>query len=215
MAECLSELNTGEIKCFLNGLALLSQLYWGPTPELCRELSDPALVEEVTGLSAVLGSDSSRAAQEMLDYLRGSKDPGCLHDEMESAYVTLFVNSHGGVAAPLYQSCYESGEGILMARPARMMQERLARAGIDLASQTSEPPDHLAVELEYLYLLVEQAYQLDDPSLLSDAREFAAQELLSWIKPFHSRIPQEATFRLYASATELLIYMIRLTAGCN
>jgi TorA maturation chaperone TorD len=214
MAECLSELNPSEFKSLLNGLALMSQIYWGPTPELCEDLARPALVEEVTELSGVLGAESNRAAQGLLGCLHRAASRGDLQDVLESAYVSIFVNDRGGAAAPIYQSCYDSPDGVLMGRPALMMQERLSQAGIDLAAKTSEPPDHLAVQLEYLYLLLERAYLQDDPSLLSHAREFAAMELLSWVEPMRGRIPGDAACEFYAAATDLLLAMLRLTAGC-
>ncbi len=214
MAECLSELNPTEFKSFLNGLALMSQLYWGPTPELCTDLTSQALVEEVMELAAVLGRESSQAAQDMLGYLRGAENAEVLNDSLETAYISLFINDRGGAAAPLYQSCYDNPEGTLMGRPALMMQQRLEEAGIDLAARTSEPADHLAVELEYLFLLLERAYLEDDPSLLTEAREFTAKELLAWLEPLRRRIPGDESFRFYASATDLLVAMMRLAGGC-
>lgn len=215
MAECLSELNPSEFRSLLNGLALMSQIYWGPTPELCDDLARPSLVEEMTELSGVLGAESNQATQGLLGCLRRSgSSGGDLHNVLESAYINIFVNGRGGAAAPIYQSCYDSPDGVLMGRPALMMQERLSQAGIDLTGKTSEPPDHLAVELEYLYLLLERAYLQDDPSLLGKAREFAATELLSWVEPLRSRIPGNEDYKFYAAATDLLLAMLRLTAGC-
>ena len=214
MADCLSELSPAEFKRLLNGLALISQIYWGPTPELCAELTGPAVVEEVMQLSGVLGSSSESAAQNILAYLRRIENPGILHDTLESAYISLFVNHKGGVAAPLYQSFYE-GDGVLMGRPAIMMQQRLDQMGIDLAQKTGEPPDHLSVELEYLYLVLESAYMHDDPSLLSQAREFASTELLSWVELFRTRIPDhDDANRMYGAVTDLLLSILKLTSGC-
>ena len=214
MAECLSELNPGEFKSLLNGLALMSQIYWGPTPELCADLASPDLVEELMELSGVLGDSSRQATQGLLDWLRANQNTADLHESLETTYVSLFVNQRGGAAAPLYQSCYEQPDGILMGRPALMMQKRLGKAGIDLNGKTDEPADHLAVELEYLYLLLERAYLQDDPSLLADARDFAALELLAWVEPMRRRIPRDDSCQLYAAATDLLLAMLRLTAGC-
>jgi TorA maturation chaperone TorD len=70
--------------------------------------------------------------------------------------VRLFISNRTGITAPLFHSCYASGDGLLMGEPARMMREVLAAQGLDLAETVHEPPDHLSIELEYLYYLRER-----------------------------------------------------------
>ena len=213
MADRLSELSPNEFRCLLNGLALMSQLYWGPTPELCQELVRVETAQELMELGDLLHEESGQAARDLVGSLQAIKDPVELYSALEPMFVGTFVSAPGGGVIPLYHSCYQNEEGLMMGEAARMMQMRLAEAGVDLEAITSEPPDHLAVELEYLFLLLEQAYTQDAPRLLNLARDFAAQELLPWLEEMQRRLPQADQCLLYPSATELLLAMVRLTAG--
>lgn len=213
MAERLTELSPSEFRSLLNGLALMSQLYWGPTPELCQDLTTSELAEELMELGNILQQGSAESAHAMVGSLQAIKDPDQLYAALEPLYVATFINAPGGCTVPLYHSCYENDEGLMMGPPARMMQKRLDMVGLDLEKLGPEPPDHLSVELEYLFLMLEQAYSQDDPHLLSLAQEFAAKEMLPWLEPFRGRMPDSDECMLYPAATDLLLAMLRLTAA--
>jgi TorA-specific chaperone len=91
-----------------------------------------------------------------------------------------------------------------MGRPAAMMKERLTAAGLWLEGRSSEPPDHLAVELEYLYLLLESGFENSDQALIDGAREFAMQEMAPWVRVWAGRLANETEDRFYPAAAKLV-----------
>jgi TorA-specific chaperone len=188
----------------MNGLACMSRVFWGPEPELCAELAGPAR-EDLAALEPLLSAPAAEAARRMSLWLAERGEAAALCDELETAYVRLFVNTLGGVAAPLYHSVYQ-GEGLTMGPPAQEMARRLAQAGLSLPPEVPEPADHLAVELEYLILLLEQGWQQEDPAALAEAAEFAGGFMLPWLVKLAERLAGETECPFYPQA-------VRLTQG--
>ena len=101
------------------------------------------------------------------------------------------MSARGGITASLHQSSYESEGGRLMGRPARMMASRLKASGLALPGEGSVPADHLAVEVEYLTLLLEGALGKGNGDLLAAAQDFARTELGPWLLKLTQRLETE------------------------
>lgn len=196
----------------LNGLALMSQLFWGPNPESCQEMLGDDFRSDLRDLAVMLDAESAEAVQAMLDYVGRFDDPDKLYQDLEPVYVSLFVNAPGGVKAPLYHSCYDSEEGLLMGRPAIMMRRRLEEAGLDGGGDLSEPPDHLAVELEYLTLYLDEAFLAADDGMLGQAMAFAAEEMLPWVGQFVQDVGRDNEHRFYSAASLVLFSLLNIAA---
>jgi TorA maturation chaperone TorD len=204
--NALSTVSQQEKDLLLDSLTLLARIFWGPEASLCQDLCGPAqeILEQVGNL---LSPPGPAAARELNQALSAFDDPAGLCAQLETAYVRLFVSDQGGVAAPLYHSCYQ-GEGLLMGPAAQEMARRLEAAGLGLEEESAEPPDHLAVELEYLILLLEDGWSHDDPALLAEAGEFAGRFMLPWVEGFLSRLSAETEARFYPLAAELLTALL-------
>lgn len=100
-----------------------------------------------------------------------------------------------------------------MGRPAKMMASRLKASGLALPEEGSPPADHLAVEVEYLTLLLEGAFGEGGDDLLQAAQDFAATELKPWLKQFTERLETEAECPFYPAAAALLLALVSLVAG--
>ena len=202
----LSIIGQNEREALLDGLALLARIFWGPDASLCGDLCESAqdILPRLTGL---LSPPGPAAARDLIQHLSAYEDPAELCAQLEPAYVRLFVSDQGGVAAPLYHSCYQ-GEGLLMGPPAQEMARRLEAAGLGLEQDSAEPPDHLAVELEYLILLLEDGWSHDDPALLVEAGEFSGSFMLPWVEGFLARLAGETNSRFYPLAAELLTALL-------
>ena len=202
----LSTIGENEREALLDGLTLMSRIFWGPDASLCQDLCGPA-EDILSQLSNLLSPPGPAAARDLTDILNSHEDQAALCAQLEPAYVRLFVSDQGGVAAPLYHSCYQ-GEGLLMGPPAQEMALRLETAGLGLEEESAEPPDHLAVELEYLILLLEDGWSHDDPALLAEAGDFAGSFMLPWIEGFLARLAGETGSRFYPLAAELLTALL-------
>lgn len=213
MPLCLSELSRTECAALLNGLAITSRIFWGPEPDICAQMLAGDYIQDLTDLAGLLGEDQGQAPRNMAAWLAKYQDANQLYLDLERDFVPLFVNRPQGVPAPLYQSCYEDGPGLLMGRAAQTMGQRLAAAGIGEAGLGGHPPDHLAVELEYLFFLLERAFGEDDPSLLAEARKFAGGELLPWLAKLRKRLAPQSPSLFYPAAADLTLSLVGLAAS--
>ncbi len=213
MSKPIQDLTSDQRAGLFNALAMLSQVFWGPNPEACQEMLGREYQEDLESLAPLLDDSGREALRAMTGFLRGFGRAEELFQALEPDYVRLFINAPGGVAAPLYHSCYDSQEGLLMGRPAIMMRRRLEEAGLDHESSLSEPPDHLAVELEYLTLYLDEAYLRSEKDMQCEAVQFAAQEMLPWVRQFSQRLAQEPPADFYPAAARLLVALLAAVAA--
>ncbi len=200
----------------LESLRSLSTVFWGPDLEQCRAIRSQDYFRPLERLAPVLGNAARDALDKLKDLVQGFQGAPVLLDRLEEEYIVLFVNARGGIAAPLYQSCYPDADApraaaTLMGAPAVRMQQRFASRGIDLDTGLNEPPDHLAVEVEYLYFLIEKGWAEKDPGLLGEAVDFTNTELLVWIPGFEKRLQTAPTGPFYPLLTAILVAVLRLT----
>jgi len=189
----------------LDGLSLLARFYWGPDQELCEELASPAGRDLFTRLARLLPA-AAPTLRSMQALLQGAASPEALCEELETAYVATYVNSPGGTKAPLYHSCYV-GQGLVMGPPAGAMALRLEQAGLSLGEKSGEPPDHLAVELEYLIFLLEEGLAGRREQGLSEAGDLARRFMLPWVKDFAQR-QEGAPSPLLPLSAKLLVALL-------
>ena len=194
-----------QIEDYLNGLALLSQLFWGPTPELAQEVAAGEVEADLARPAAWLGNGVRKAVGSLLDGAAVHLGPAALFESLENEYVALFINTREGISAPLYQSCYESEDGLMMGPAAQRMAQRLAQEGLAPSGQGSQPPDHLAAELEYLFLVLERGAATDSAEALEQARAFAREELSPWLGSLAQRLQGESHHRFYPAAARLAL----------
>lgn len=169
----------------LDGLSLLSRFYWGPDEELCEDLASPAGRELFSRLARIL-PDAAPTLRSIQIHLQSAQSPEALCQELETAYVAVHVNPPAGGGAPLYHSCYV-GDGLVMGPPAGAMALRLEQAGLSLGEKAGEPPDHLAVELEYLIFILEEGLAGRREWGQEEAGEMAGRFMLPWVREFASR----------------------------
>jgi TorA-specific chaperone len=167
-----------------------------------------------TTLKSVLKLDPADVLQRLESDLKNFSNAESLFQYLETAYVRLFISHRDGIAAPLYESCYVGVEpgatGSLMGEPALRMKKRLQSNGLSIGEDISEPPDHIAIELEYLYYLLQKGWAEGRPTLFNDAVSFAAHTMLPWISEFRERLAGESECRFYFHIASLVTASLRL-----
>jgi TorA-specific chaperone len=203
----------------LGGIALLAKFFWGPAAEDSRNYLQGNYVEPFKGLKQIVTYDPPDVIEGLIAFNTYSSDKNDIFQCLEQDYVRLFINSVDGIAAPLYASCYGSGSSTgenaaLMGPPAIEMKERFDSKGLSLGDQIHEPPDHLSIELEYLYFLLNKGWSDGDPALIDEAVSFAAETMLPWVTRFHERIaPVETDCRFYQLIAAVLCSILRFIGG--
>ncbi|AWK89637.1 TorD/DmsD family molecular chaperone [Azospirillum thermophilum] len=99
---------------------------------------------------------------------------------LNSSYCQLFLGIGGAAGAPPFESAYR-GAGRLFQEPADSMAELLAACGLKPADGFAEPPDHVAIELSALALLMRP-----DPGtgVANGPAPALRERLIEWVPAF-------------------------------
>jgi TorA maturation chaperone TorD len=184
---------------------LLAACYYQPGPEFAEEkvfdlmlgaatLVDPALSDEVRRLGEAF---SAASPEELLvDYSR------------------LFLGPVQALAQP-YGSVWLEADKALMQASTMVVLELYAEGGFEISEEFRELPDHVAAELEFLYLLrfkIAQARMAGDAAAFAAAdglrRRFLDRHLGAWIRPFSAAVKAGAQtdfYRVLAALTERFV----------
>ena len=129
-------------------------------------------------------------------------------------YTRLFMGPHGAAAQP-YESFWVEDPPVLMGEAARSVMEAYGAGGFEIDGRFQDLPDHIACELEFLYLLLFreiQARENGDSEATDAVRElrkrFLDEHLGAWIRPFTTAMSagaRSAFYRELAALTECLV----------
>jgi len=217
----ISSIDKKNQAAFLESVAILSQSFWGPAADNVGDLFQGNYLKPFGALRPLVEYNPPGILGELKAVSSYFKSEDEMFQYLEQAYVRLFINSRDGVTAPLYASCYAAGsapgeDAALMGPPAVLMKERFESRGLSLGDHIHEPPDHLAIELEYLYFLLEKGWREDDPALLDEAVSFAGETMLPWVIKFEERIaPVETECRFYQLITRFLCAILKFIGSSN
>ncbi|MBA2881855.1 TorA maturation chaperone TorD [Desulfosalsimonas propionicica] len=132
-------------------------------------------------------------------------------EELRLDHTRLFVGPFELVAPP-FGSVYLDGKRTLMGESTRSAMELYRRAGLDMAEDFNNPPDHVIAELEFLAYLHSARQAADDDDTLHLLRDlhhqFVRQHIGTWIEPFTSKMEQGAEtgfYQLLAAVTRSLV----------
>lgn len=194
-------------------LSGLSTIFWGPTSDVCQQMLDGVFVRPFEKLAPTITSDPPDALEKLGDLFHDFTDAETFLDVLEENYVSLFINDREGIPAPLYASCYEGEDPRLMGESALQMQGRFISKGLAQDKNIGEPPDHLSIELEFLYFLLSQENADNDPDPLIEAASFAYEAMLPWVRSFHERLWAAAPFRFYPLVSAILVAVLDMISG--
>lgn len=151
--------------------------------------------------------------------LIGRRDSGLA--DLKEDYVRMFVVSPDGLCPPYASHYLDPGA------PAQVMaevEEEYARAGLSVPPSLGEPPDHAAVELEFMSLLCAEEAEAWKRKSLGDAlrrldREasFLGHHLRRWFPEFSGQVAVLDGSGFYTMATDaaraFLAHDLDLTAA--
>lgn len=176
--------------CYLLGKAL----------DVPSAKTDPALPGLLKELAADLPAPLSERARETADAWSAALDDT---DAALLAHTRLFLGPFEIKAFP-YASFYLETDQKIMGPLSRTIAERYIEAGLAPAEGPREAPDHIALELEYLYFLSFRRLETDDPQYADEFEAFRREHLAAWVPEFTAAILKADEHPFYNAVARLL-----------
>ena len=206
-------------QALLEILKEMISIFWGPDLKKCTQILQKPVLCAFDQFASQLNFRDLETLTEIKSILKKSESAEAFFHHLEQAYVRLFISDRTGVTAPLYASCYvniKSGEkALLMGEPAIAMKSRFESKGLSLSNKIHEPPDHISIELEYLYFLLDKGWSDGDQDLIKEAATFATEEMLPWVSEFQAKLAVEEECRFYPLMASILRAILEIIAGYN
>ncbi len=139
-----------------------------------------------------------------------------LRDELEIEYNRLFVGP-GKVPCSPYESVHrvdrpEMELGLVLGPSTLEVKRMYAEAGVSPAKGFRDLPDHIAVELEFMYFLCGRELETqgeETEKWRMMEREFVRSHLTVWVGTFTSKILSSTTSPFYRLSATLLDELVR------
>lgn len=165
---------------------------------LLEQCPTPALLQAVAA-DPLLGELSARAGGGLGAGLAALPSHAGEVDEVRADYVSLFIGPKHKRAPP-WESVYRTPERKVMGSPNAEVTRSYAARGVGFDGIGSRPADHVALELEFVALLLER----EDPSEDEAARAFLDAHLLAWVPDLARDIALQATTPFWRVTAEVL-----------
>jgi TorA maturation chaperone TorD len=189
----------------------LSACYYEPTQMFAEE----HLFESMAAAAQKLHPDLAALAQGLGAAFAAQDLQTLLVD-----YTRLFLGPVNPLASP-YGSVWLTGEKTLMQDTTQSVLGLYAQGGFDIDEAFQELPDHVAVELEFLYLLnfrIREATAAgagaeaaaERPRLSALREQFLDQHLGAWVGPFTQAVQAGAECAFYRDVAALTALFVQL-----
>lgn len=214
---------------------LLAVGFHEPGPDLATALGNGSYVSDLREALGWLGRDAEPfepllrdlagvAADTGPDHVGCQEGAGSALQDLKVEYTRLFVGPGPAVAAP-YESVYLDGTakgqpGTVMGESTLAVQREYDREGLQLSPDHRDLPDHVAVELEFLYYLCNaeaEAWRRGDPDearrLRNRQREFLGRHLSRWLPELADRVARGSRHPFYRTLAALCLHYVRIDQG--
>jgi len=141
-----------------------------------------------------------------------------LYNELKQEYQSIcyIFNADGRVQAPIWESYYTSADHSLFSNATYILRNKLHEFNLQYEQENSHPEDHLAVELDFLY------YLIDFTNMAYHNKDYASYEkgvytqywllkdhLLKWVPLFVKKIELANKESIYFSLSKLLLEILK------
>ena len=188
----------------------LSACYYEPAPEFAEE----KLFDSIVIAAARLHPDLAATARKLREAFE-AQDLQTLRVD----YTRLFLGPIDALAKP-YGNSWLPAQPPAEDNPPPAVLELYSEGGFDIDDEFQELPDHVAVELEFLYLLAftqNQARQTGDSDALAASEQlqqrFLDEHLGTWISPFAAAVQAGAETPFYRVLATLTERFVRMQSG--
>jgi TorA maturation chaperone TorD len=185
----------------------LAGCYYEPGPEFAEE----RLFESILAAAQRIDPELAGHAERLGQAFAATNLQDLLID-----YTRLFLGAPQALAKP-YASVWLSGQPELMQDSAMELLQLYEQGGFEVDPEFRDLPDHVAVELEFLYLLT---YQQNQARAQGDEEALQAVEVLRtafivghlgrWLGPFILAVYDHAECEFYRELAEFTELFVRL-----
>lgn len=212
-----SEINTAKESARTLLYQFLSLAFYEPNVDLFEDFKKTENVEQLLAASClILGSQGEQIMGEILDLINtADADREDALRGLRAEYTRLFMGPMTP-ACPPYESVFdkerpEESWGIMAGPATDAMAKALADEGLKITLEFAELPDHVAIELEYMYYLLSRAYfgKENVEKYLEKANAFLTEHLVKWLPEFGVLVSQKSNHLFYQKLGVLLEQMIR------
>ncbi len=188
----------------------LAACYYEPGPEFAEEKLFDSMLAAASRLHPELADHARKLAQAF-----AAQDLQALLVD----YTRLFMGPMEALAKP-YGSSWLNAPAPTGDNPPPAVLELYSEGGFEIDPEFMELPDHVAVELEFLYLLVfteNRAASVGDADALTATQSlrqrFLAEHLGAWIEPFTAALADGAGTAFYRELALLTERFVRMESG--
>ena len=194
---------------------LLAACYYQPGAEFAEEKVFDSMLDAASRIDPALAAHARRLGEQFSA------------EGLESLlldYTRLFLGPDEVIAQP-YGSVWLSGEKTLMGDSSMAVLNLYEEGEFEIAEDFRELPDHIAAELEFLYLLIfrqNQARRSGDAAARETVtalrKRFLDEHLARWAGPFTAAVrsgAQSAFYRELAELTDRFIKMETTESGAR
>ncbi|MBI4205561.1 MAG: molecular chaperone TorD family protein [Betaproteobacteria bacterium] len=193
----------------------LAACYYQPGPEFAEEKVFDSMLDVATRIRPDLAARARRLGEEFA----AASTESLLVD-----YTRLFFGPVNAIAQP-YGSIWLDAEKTVMGSSTMAVLDMYGQGGFEMEDDFQEPPDHIAAELEFLYLLIfrENAAHRNGRSdalttIAGLRKRFLDEHLGRWVGPFTAAVKvgaQSAFYRELAALTDRFVGMEADSAKSN
>lgn len=158
-----------------------AKLMYYPDEELSRFLFDAVISDHLNTIGIKTGKLDS--------YLDSFEDSDELLESLQVEYTNLFITAYPKVPAPIFRAFYSDKE--LFGKSTIAIMDIYEQYNFQVDQDMTEPPDHLAIELEFVYRLIE------NDEAISGQFDFIKNEILIWIDDFRAKVEEAALEPFY------------------
>ncbi len=179
----------------------------------CFFLPEPGLSEKLEDLEFNM-TNVCETAVPLIQNMRKEIKAAADLEPLKVDFAKLFVGPYELLAAP-YGSVYLDGGRKIMGDSTLDVKDQYRQAGLDIAKDFKDAPDHIAAELEFMYYLIykeiESFSNSDSEAAIGFVRKqksFLENHLMAWVPQFANHIIENAENAFYpnlAKATEAFL----------
>jgi TorA-specific chaperone len=192
----------------LETIDLMSSIFWSVDAQLTETLWNGGFADFFVALNDLLDGTLGPEIDQLNGVIKTFDSADDLHSELNSTFVSLFINAREGLQVPLYQSSYLPNSSGLMGSSSLKMKELYRKQGLSLAKCHNEPADHLSIELEYLYFLLKKGWENDDESSIEEARGFISKVLNTWVTTLTQKLAKLDNSLIYTIMAKTLTMIL-------